>query len=100
MPKKNYETERLKLIFEYSPIAIWEEDFSVLGKLKQHLKKLGVVNVRDYLEKNIDVVKKTFRGLKVVDVNRAALALYGARSKKELMSKLGRTFHKDAIPVL
>lgn len=100
MAKRNYETERLKLIFEYSPIAIWEEDFSVLGKLKKTLKSQKVRDVRGYLENHIDVVKKTFRGLRVVDVNKAALELYGARNKKELMSRLGKRFHRDAIPVL
>ena len=97
---QKYQHERFRIIFEYSPIAIWEEDFSILGKLRTRLKTLGVKDSRDYLSKHIDVVKQTFRGLKVLDVNRAALDLYGAKTKKELMSNLGRTFHKEAIPVL
>ncbi len=95
-----YKQDRLKIIFEYSPIAIWEEDFSVLAKLKKKLKKLKVTDVRKYLSEHEDVVKDTFRGLKVLDVNKAAIELYGANSKKELMANLGKTFHREAVPVL
>ncbi len=100
MINKIYEHERFKIIFEYSPIAIWEEDFSAVGRLREKLKARKVNNIRAYLSKNIDLVKETFRSLKILDVNKAALDLYGAKTKHELLSNWGKTFHKEAISVI
>ena len=95
-----YEKERLRIIFEYSPVAIWEEDFSALARLREKLKKRGATNYRKYLKDHPELVKETFRGLKVLDVNNAALDLYGAKTKQELMANLGKTIHKEAMVVL
>ena len=100
LSSSQYQQDRLKIIFEYSPIAIWEEDFSALAELREKLKELNVKNIREYLANNHDVVADTFRKLRVLDVNQAALKLYGASTKEELMSKLGKTIHKDAMSVM
>ena len=92
--------DRFRILFEYSPIAIWEEDFTALSQLKESLKKLKVTDIQEYLRTHPDVVKRTFRQLRIVDVNKAGLALYGATSKKELLDNLGKTFHKDAILII
>ena len=97
---ENYERERLRIIFEYSPIAIWEEDFSAIADLKKFLQGKKVKDVRSFLRQNTKYVKDTFRKLKVLDVNKAALNLYGAKTKEELLYNLGKTIHKDAINVL
>ena len=95
-----YEQERLRIIFEYSPVAIWEEDFSALAKLKKLLELKKVTNIREYLKNNPDLVTETFRHIKILDVNQAALNLYGAQTKKELIANLGKTIHKEAFNVL
>ncbi len=94
------EQARFRLIFEHSPIAIWEEDFSSVGQLLQGLKRKGVTNVRKYLTDHPDEVIKAFRKIRILDVNKAALALYGAKSKNELISNFGRTVTKGALRVL
>lgn len=98
--KKGYDRDRLSIIFEYSPVAIWEEDFSALAKLRATLKKRKVTDIHPYLSEHQELVSETFRKLKVLDVNRAALNLYGAKTKQELFSNLGKTIHKDAMHVL
>lgn len=100
LSKVGYEDERFRLIFEYSPIAIWEEDFSVLAKLKRQFQKEGVTDIKAYLKKNVDVVKKTFCQIKVVDINKAAIALYGAKDKKDLLRNLGVTFRREVVVTL
>lgn len=95
-----YEQDRLRIIFEYSPIAIWEEDFSAVAKLKQKLEQLKVTDIRKYLHAHPQMVADTFRKLRVVDVNKAALELYGAKTKAELIAKLGRKIHKSALNIL
>lgn len=96
----NYEQERLRIIFEYSPIAIWEEDFSALAKLQKIIQSKNIVNIRKFLKENTDLVTETFRHIKVLDVNKAALHLYGVKTKKELIANLGKTIHREAFNVL
>jgi diguanylate cyclase (GGDEF)-like protein len=101
MGKDNkYHQDRWRIIFEYSPVAIWEEDFSALAKLRNDLKQKGVKNFRSYLDKNREVVQATFRKLVVLNVNQEALKLYGAKTKKELFAHLGKTIHADVMGVL
>lgn len=97
---QSYEKERFRIIFEYSPIAIWEEDFSALSKLRNSLRNKNVDNIRKYLLAHPRVVAETFRKLKVLDVNQEALKLYGAKTKSELLNNLGKTIHKDVFNVL
>ena len=92
--------ERFRRIFEYTPIAIWEEDFSAFARLLKKLRAQGTTNFRKYFSEHTDVVRQTFRKVKVIDVNKTALALYGAKTKHELIASLGRTFTKDAARIL
>ena len=92
--------QRFQLIFEHSPIAIWEEDLSVVAQLTKKLHYQKILDVRQYLTEHPDVVKKTFRKIKILDVNRAALDLYGAKNKRELIVNFGKTLTVDAVKVL
>ncbi|MFA5087398.1 MAG: sensor domain-containing diguanylate cyclase [Candidatus Omnitrophota bacterium] len=98
--EKRYEQERFRLIFENSPIAIWEEDISALALLQKHLQDRTVTNIRKYLIEHPQLVKKTFRGIRILDVNKAALKLYGAKTKEELVTNLGKTFTKNTLDIL
>ncbi len=91
---------RFQLIFEHSPIAIWEEDFSSVARLIKKLKSEGIKDFKRYLLQYPQLVKETFRKIKIIDVNKAALVLYGAKSKRELISKFGHTFTSEAVRVL
>jgi len=100
IPKGDYKQQRHKIIFDYSPIAIWEEDFSAVAKLRRYLERNNVRNIRNYLNQNQELVISTFRKIKILDVNKAAMKLYGAQSKKELISNFGKVIDKDALRVL
>ncbi len=91
---------RFKSIFEYAPIAIWEEDFSALNELRDEIESQKVKNIRDYLSDNKELLIRTFRQLKVLDVNKKALELYGASTKRELLDNLGKTVHRDVLRIL
>ena len=88
------------MIFEYLPIAIWEEDLSILAKLRKNLESRSVMNFRNYLTTNPELVKKTFRQIKIIDINKAAVKLYGAKSKEALISNLGKNFSPDLLNIL
>lgn len=95
-----HQQERFRLIFEHSPIAIWEEDFSCFARLIKQLKDHRIRDIAKYLAQHPDIVIKTFRQIRILDVNKAALTLYGAKSKQELISNFGRTFTTGAVKTL
>jgi len=83
-------------LFEASLLPIQEIDF-LETKLKLiDLKKKGITNFRDYLEDNPDFIEFSAKKTKIVNVNTAAMDLYGATTKKELLGTLyERLDHKS-----
>jgi signal transduction histidine kinase len=81
--------ERYKILFEESPISIWEED---LGDVKTYLDKLvktGITDIERYLDENPDELKKLIQMVKVIDVNKTTIDMYKAKDKEEIISKRG-----------
>jgi PAS domain S-box-containing protein len=82
--------DRFKTIFHNTDISIWEEDFSQLKLAVEALKEQGVADMRAYLREHPEFLTQMVRTIKVLDVNHATLALYGASSKEELLGNLER----------
>lgn len=101
MVKKSKNTgDSFKFLFENSPIAMWEGDFSAYGRLVGGLKNNGISDMRKYLIHNLDTVKKTFRKVQIRNVNRAALALSGAKTKGQFTSHITKTLTHEALKVI
>jgi diguanylate cyclase (GGDEF)-like protein len=98
--QEHYDQEKFKVIFESSPIAIWEEDLSCFFELFDKLKKEHVKNIRKYLLLHPRVALRAFQKIKINDVNKAALDLYGVATKRELFKRFGTTLTKDDVKVL
>ena len=95
--KKNEEAikineERYKNLFVHSPISIWEEDFTAVGKWIEDLRSKGVKDLRKYLSDNPKEIVKAMSKVKIIDVNEATLDLYEADSKEQLIKGLVTLF--------
>ncbi|OFY51274.1 MAG: hypothetical protein A2W85_04560 [Bacteroidetes bacterium GWF2_41_31] len=88
--------QRYRMVFENSPVSIWEEDFSEVKFLFDKLKKEGITNIERYFSQHLETVQQCIDLIKIVDVNLSALALHEASSKKELMTNLASTFTLDS----
>ncbi|MHA1933897.1 MAG: PAS domain S-box protein [Candidatus Thorarchaeota archaeon] len=91
--------KRFRELFDSSPVAMWDEDFS---KGKELIDELGLVSTEDfksYIAKNPEFLGKIMQQMKVVDVNQAAVALLEADSKDELLQSRTRTFTDQAYSV-
>lgn len=77
---------RYHFIFESAGVSIWEEDFSSIKILLDRLKKQGVDDLRTYLAAHPGVVRQALTLLKVRDVNRHTLTLFGADRKEQLLA--------------
>ena len=89
--------ERYRMVFENSPVSIWEEDFSGVKTLFDGLKKEGVVDIEAYFAAHPETIQQCAELAKVIDVNRAALALHEAASKDELLTGTGRHIYTRVI---
>ncbi len=84
-----------KYSFYYSPLPIWILDFTELYTFIQNLKKRRIKNIGNYLDANPKVLADCAGRFVVLDVNKAAIKLYSAKSKDNLLSSIEKTFTKD-----
>ncbi|HET9909901.1 MAG TPA: PAS domain S-box protein, partial [Anaerolineales bacterium] len=89
--------EQYRSLFEDSPISLWVEDFSGVKRRLDQLKASGIENIPVYLREHPEFVSECAHQVKVLDVNSAALKLYHARSKDELVGRLMEIL--PAIPI-
>jgi len=91
--------ERYRGLFEDSPISLWEEDFSEVKTYIDGLRDSGVKDFRTYFEMHPEALAQCSSMVKIVDVNKATLELYQARSKEELLGGLSQLFDKESYDI-
>ena len=91
--------ELRRILFDSSPIPIWEEDFSEVKKFLDGLKRKGVKDFRDYFKSHPQAVARCSALIKIIDVNKAAQKLYGAKSKEQLFKNLPQIFTPQSYDV-
>ncbi|MCC7203110.1 MAG: PAS domain S-box protein [Nitrospirae bacterium] len=84
--------DKYKDIFNKASVAILEEDCSEIVEAIKTLKAQGVADFPGYLDENPDFVRRAARMLKIVDVNDAAVRLYCARDRTELLNSADKIF--------
>ncbi len=84
--------ERYRALFEDSPISIWEEDFSGVKQILEALRQEGVTDFQSYLASHPEVVAECAAQVKVLDVNKATLVLFGAKTKEDMLNNLASVF--------
>jgi len=83
---------RYRRLFESSPISLWEEDFSEVKKYFVNLREKGISDLRGHFKEHPEELASCASMVKVLDVNGATLAMYGARSADELRGEVRRIF--------
>ena len=84
--------ERYRRLFENSPISLWEEDYSEIKKYLDRLRSEGIKDLRKHFIEHPEDLTKCASVAKILDVNRATLVLYGAKSVEELRGELSKIF--------
>jgi len=84
-------------LFEHSPVALWEQDASGVKAYVDELKRQGVKDFGAYFEEHPEVTAEMLAAIKIIDVNRATLELYGAGSKEEFIGNFEATFTKEGL---
>ncbi|HYD57523.1 MAG TPA: ATP-binding protein [Burkholderiales bacterium] len=95
-----FESEaRLRAIFHGAPVSIWEEDFTAVLPVVDEAKRAAGGDLRAYLGAHPDIVRRAISLVKIVDVNEAALRVFGAQSREELLQSLDRIFTPETEAV-
>jgi diguanylate cyclase (GGDEF)-like protein/PAS domain S-box-containing protein len=81
---------RYRYLFEESTVALWEADMSRVRQRFDEWGRQGVANLRAFFESQPGMLAEIASLVSLTDMNRAALALYGAASKAEFGQSLDR----------
>ncbi|NIR50113.1 PAS domain S-box protein [candidate division KSB1 bacterium] len=87
--------KRYRNLFKNTPIAIWEEDFTEVGKWLAKLHRKGVRSFHEYLRTQPGELKVALNLVRILDVNQAAIRLLEAESKEHLLSKFTWLFTEE-----
>ena len=91
--------ERYRRIFDTAGVSIWEEDATAIRAAFDRLRASGVDDIEAYLASHPEFVRQCIGLLRVVDVNRATLRMFGAPDKASLMRSLEHVFEPTAVDV-
>jgi signal transduction histidine kinase/CheY-like chemotaxis protein len=89
---------KYQTIFNTAAVPICVEDFSQVKAALNVLKSQGVTDVRRYLDDNMDFVRNFAEMFKIHDVNEAAVKLYEAENREELLNLQGDVFLPEFLP--
>lgn len=89
--------ERYRLVFENSPVSIWEEDFSEVRAFFETLRADGIDDIAPYFDQHPEAVGYCAEKARIVDLNRSAVLLHGADNKEALLAGLLQTFTRDSL---
>jgi PAS domain S-box-containing protein len=90
---------RYRCIFESAGVSIWEEDFSQVKKAIDDLKTAGVQDFREYLAAHPEFIAQAVSMVKILDVNEAAVELFAAQDKQDLVASLDQVFTPETQQV-
>ncbi len=80
---------RFQTLYDQSPIAIWEEDFSEVKRYIYRKKFLSTQKCRDYFYSHQDTVIRLMSSIKILDVNDITLKMWNHTDKSSLLGGLG-----------
>lgn len=85
-------SERYERLFEHSPLALLEQDYSEVKQFLDDLKASGITDLEAWFKDNPEAASSCVKMIKVVDVNRALITMFGAIDKHDCIGELGKFF--------
>ena len=82
-------------VFEHSPVSLWVEDFSRIRIMLQGLRDRGIADLRVFTDVHPEFVRQCMQEIRVLDVNKATLDMFGAPDKTMLLRRLPEVFRGE-----
>lgn len=87
--------ETHRSLFDRSPVALLEEDFTAVGERLAALRRRGVSDLREYLSGHPDEFRELIATIRVRRANRSALTMIGAESVEDLARSFDEVTRED-----
>ena len=88
--------EKYRELFEASPVSLWEEDFSEVKQYLDEIRQEGVPDLGVYLVNNPQEITKCAGLVKIINMNKATLKLYDAKSVDEVIGGLSGVLTEES----
>lgn len=85
-------------LFAHSPVSLWVEDFSGVKRLIDEVRLQGITDLRVFTDVHEEFVQRCISEIRIIDVNKHTLDLFGAPDKKTLLSSLPTVMRDDMEP--
>ncbi len=82
-------------LFDLSPVSLWVEDFSAVKRLLDGVRAQGIGDFSTFLKVHPEFITRCMQEIRVIDVNRQTLRMFGAASKDVLLQNIGRVFRGE-----
>ena len=89
---------KYRQLFDDSPISLWEQDFSDVKKQLDEICREPIDDLRAWFMDRPGLVRELAAKVKVLDVNKATVRQYHARSKEELTAGIHQVFVDESYP--
>lgn len=90
---------RYQALFENSPIAIWEEDFSQSKKFITSALPQEETNIESFLENHPHILIEAAQKIKILDANDTAIALFETTTKENFINNYSNIFCEETTPL-
>ncbi|MBW4677400.1 MAG: PAS domain S-box protein [Desmonostoc geniculatum HA4340-LM1] len=90
---------KYRYIFEAAGVSIFEEDFSLVKAALDDLKAQGIEDFRTFFAEHPEFIQQAVDMVRIVNVNNAAVRMFGAENKNELLVSLGQIFLPETLEV-
>ncbi|MCX5970064.1 MAG: HD-GYP domain-containing protein [Coprothermobacterota bacterium] len=91
---------RYRTLFEESPVALWEEDFSAVQAYLLGLPDPGPSGWKAFLQDHPEIVDEAIRRVRIVDVNQATLNFLKVTKKEEVIEGFSQTITEETRSAL
>jgi diguanylate cyclase (GGDEF)-like protein len=82
-------------LFDHSPVSLWVEDFSAVKTLIDGVRACGIEDFHTFTDVHPEFVARCMSEIRVLDVNRHTIELFGARDKTDLLLRLNEVFRDN-----
>jgi PAS domain S-box-containing protein len=88
---------RFRLLFEDSPISLWEKDYSRINSYLDDLRQSGIADFVRYFQEHPEAVSECLQRIRVISVNKATLKMFKAEDQSVLQANFEQTFTPDSL---
>lgn len=94
--RERAESERYaRGLFDRSPVSLWVEDFSAVKGLLDDIRQRGITDFATFIKVHPEFVARCMQEIRVIDVNRETLRMFGAPDTPTLLHNITKVFRDE-----